>query len=74
MSAGRHESWQAREVVRSVPLGQGLQLVLLSRLSQRVFRGDPGPVRVPGGEKLEIHMNMAMLASECSVKSPVSCL
>lgn len=60
--------------MRPVPLGRGLQLVPPSRLSRRLFCGDPGPVRVPGRGKLETRMSMATIASECPVKRPVSCL
>ena len=73
-SARRRQGRQARKAVRRAPLDRGLQLVPPSRLSQRPFCGDLGPVRVPGGGKLEIRMSMATLASECPVKRPVSCL
>lgn len=74
LSTGRQWDGKTRKVVRNVSLDRSLQLVLSSRLSRRVFCGDPSPARVSGAEQLEVHMNMAMLASECSVKSPVSCL
>ena len=74
LSTGRQWDWKTRKVVRNVSLDRSLQLVLSSRLSRGVLCGEPSPARVSGAEQLEMHMNMAMLASECSVKSPASCL